>query len=313
MSRDFPDTDRMYSIGAVAERTGLTPSVIRMWESRYAAVVPERSASGQRRFSEEDVRRLQLLKMLVDAGHRISLIAHLSYEELREAVVLHGRTLRPLVGEEATLHPADAIDALRSLDRERFRDSLDRAAVRLGRIDMLERFLAPLMHEIGAQCASGALRMAHEHLATAEVRGFLDGVAGAYPAAPGAPCLVVGTPVWQHHELGALVVAATAQAEGWRVIYLGPNLPAAELAAATLEVDAHALALSVAYLEDSDLLQRELAALRRLLPEGAELVVGGRGADQAAAIVEDTGAVHCRSLAEFRDRLRRLRTRRSSR
>ena len=305
--------ERAYTIGHVAERTGLSSSVIRMWESRYAAVSPDRSASGQRRFSEGDVRRLLLLKSLVDAGHRISLIAGLSDDELLESAALQGRPLVPLMGDAATLHPTDAIDALRRLDRERFRSTLDHAVVRLGRVDMMERFLAPMMREIGERCASGDLRMTHEHLATAEVRGFLGNVAGAYPAAPRSPCLVVGTPAWQHHELGALLVAASAQAEGWRVLYLGPNLPAAELASAATQVEAEALALSITYMEDPGQLRAELADLRRLLPDDTELLVGGQGADAAPELVAEAGAVHCSSLAEFRERLARIRTRRSSR
>lgn len=49
---------------------------------------------------------------------------------------------------------------------------------------------------------------------------------------PDAPVVVVGTPVNQFHELGALLAATTASSDGWRVVYLGANLPADELARA---------------------------------------------------------------------------------
>ena len=41
-----------YTIRYVSQRTGLTPHVIRAWEKRYAAVVPNRSAKNRRLYSE---------------------------------------------------------------------------------------------------------------------------------------------------------------------------------------------------------------------------------------------------------------------
>jgi len=174
-------------------------------------------------------------------------------------------------------------------------------------VAMFDGFLAPLMKEIGDRCETGELRMIHEHLATAEVRGFLDGVAGAFPPSPGAPALIVGTPAWQYHELGALLASASAQAEGWRVIYLGPNLPAAELAAATLESGARALALSVTFTEERERDLNELRTARALLPEQVAIMVGGNAAPTLAAELADMGVLHIPSLPEFRRQLRELR------
>lgn len=43
------------TIGALAERTGLTPNVLRTWENRFGFPAGQRTASGHRRFSEADV------------------------------------------------------------------------------------------------------------------------------------------------------------------------------------------------------------------------------------------------------------------
>lgn len=300
-------TRESHSIGTVAEQTGLTPALIRTWEDRYGAVTPDRAESGHRRFSDAHIRRLQLLKMLVDAGHRIGSIAELSDEELRDQASGSRSSFVRLFGTDAVVDATNAIDALRTLDRAAFRGTLERAAMKLGRVQMFDRFLVPLMKEIGDRCEIGDLRMVHEHLATAEVRGFVDGVAGAFPPAPGAPALVVGTPAWQHHELGALLAAASAQAEGWRVIYLGPNLPATELAAATLESGARALALSVTFTEERERTVEELRTIRLLLPSDVEVVVGGSAAAELEAELDEIGTVLSLSLAAFREQLLGLR------
>ena len=64
---DLPETETL-KIGAVARLTGMSAHTIRKWESRYGAVVPERTERGQRLYSSADVERLFLIRRLVDAG-----------------------------------------------------------------------------------------------------------------------------------------------------------------------------------------------------------------------------------------------------
>ncbi|MEX2467299.1 MAG: hypothetical protein WD995_10335, partial [Gemmatimonadota bacterium] len=101
------------------------------------------------------------------------------------------------------------------------------------------------------------------------------------------------------------------QSEGWRVIYLGPNLPAAELAAAAIEVGAQALALSVTVIEDVEGLLAELRTLRGLLPASVEIVIGGRAAETLTEACGALKVIHCPTLPIFREELSRLRARRA--
>ena len=74
----------MHTIQSVAEKTGLTPDVIRIWERRYSVVSPERTPSNQRLYTDDDIERLNLLRRVTEQGRRISAIAALSTDELRE-------------------------------------------------------------------------------------------------------------------------------------------------------------------------------------------------------------------------------------
>ncbi|NIP89775.1 MAG: MerR family transcriptional regulator [Gammaproteobacteria bacterium] len=85
MSRKTDDS-RLYGIGAVARLTGLTDHTIRVWERRYAAVVAARAPNGRRQYTEADVQKLGLLKVLTDHGISISRVAADSIDELRERV-----------------------------------------------------------------------------------------------------------------------------------------------------------------------------------------------------------------------------------
>src|SRR5512133_1251712 len=69
--------DAQFPIQMVARLTGLTTHVIRIWEQRYRAVEPQRTAGNHRVYSQEDIERLTLLRDLTRAGHNIGQIARL--------------------------------------------------------------------------------------------------------------------------------------------------------------------------------------------------------------------------------------------
>lgn len=74
----------MRRVGAVSQLTGLSTHTLRAWERRHAAVLPQRTDSGLRLYTEEDVTRLRLLKALTDKGEPISIIAKLDGPALLE-------------------------------------------------------------------------------------------------------------------------------------------------------------------------------------------------------------------------------------
>ena len=73
-----------YAIGVVARRTQTHPETIRVWERRYELIVPGRSETGRRLYSENDIAKLTLVKRLTELGHSVSSLAKLSIDELRD-------------------------------------------------------------------------------------------------------------------------------------------------------------------------------------------------------------------------------------
>ena len=95
-----PKADPGYAIGVVSNLTGIHPETLRMWERRYGLVRPSRSDGRSRRYSEDDIRRLSLIKTLVDAGHQISTIAPLSMAQLQKRLdATSPKALRAAAGE----------------------------------------------------------------------------------------------------------------------------------------------------------------------------------------------------------------------
>ena len=320
MTAGESSTTPRHPIGLVARRTGLKPDLIRAWERRYNAVEPGRSTTRRRFYSDADVERLQLLRRVVRTGRGISQVAGLPNEELRALLAEEPeeeipRPVQPFPepsGEAADAFLALCLAAAQRLDVAELEAQIERASVVLSRHNLLEKLLVPLLHRIGDLWKEGTLRPAHEHMVSAVVRSFLGSLRGAYGAAGGAPHLVVTTPARQHHELGALIVAATAASEGWQITYLGPDLPPEEIAAAALQGGAQAVALSITYPPDDPLLAEDLRRLRRLLNPGVALLVGGRASRSYASILAETGCLYIEDLPVLRRELEALRTRRAA-
>jgi DNA-binding transcriptional MerR regulator/methylmalonyl-CoA mutase cobalamin-binding subunit len=303
------------SIKTVSRRTGLTSHVIRAWERRSQAIEPERSQGRHRKYTERDVERLNLLTQAVRTGKLISRVAKMSNEELRSILEnaipdtqkgLHSEA-PPESGAliEAAWH--QTLDAIRSLDAHRFDSALQGALISLGDQGVLRRLIAPMARTVGALWNTGRMTAAQEHFFTASARAFIWNITRQYTVDDSAPRIVVGTPSGQLHELGAVIAAAAAANAGWKVAFIGPNLPAFELAGAVQTVNANVLLLSLVYPEDDPKLPQELKSLKRLLPPHVSVIIGGRASSAYLDTIQKIGATLLSSLEDLDTNLDRLR------
>ncbi len=56
---------RYYGIGEVARAFGVNTSLIRFWEKEFDALKPKKNAKGNRKFTPQDIKNLQLIYHLV--------------------------------------------------------------------------------------------------------------------------------------------------------------------------------------------------------------------------------------------------------
>jgi methylmalonyl-CoA mutase cobalamin-binding subunit len=93
------------------------------------------------------------------------------------------------------------------------------------------------------------------------------------------------------------------------VVYLGANLPAAEIAAAARDQNARAVALSIVYPDDDPAMEGELRLLRKYLPQPAAVLAGGRAVASYEGVLRETNAVMVQNIDEFPAQLDNLRGR----
>ena len=269
-----------YSIGAVAELTNLTAHTIRVWERRYGAVQPIRSAGGTRRYTDRDVERLRVLSAAVQGGHRIGDIVTLDERALAELLratphaEARGTRSNPKLDDlviERVIRAADALN-LRDVEGElgvHFR--------LLGPEDFVQKLICPLLHRVGELWEAGRLSMATEHLISASARQFLLKTFETSDPGEGAPRILFTTAEQEQHDLGLLMAAGSASRAGAHVVNLGAQLPPDSVADAATRLNATAVALSMVHLRLGA--QRSyLMRLREQLPAHIEIWLGGEQA-----------------------------------
>ena len=272
-------SDAGYRIGTVARLAGLTTHAIRVWERRYGAVAPGRTAGGARLYSEADVQRFKLIKQLLEQGYSTRAIANLSVAQLSALAAPEGggQAEPHESGQADRAHAAveALLDAVSDMNLEAAERALQRAGNDFSPRDLVTQVLAPGLEEIGLRWASGELCTASEHAASALLRTRLGALLAAQQVGKASP-VICTTPSGEQHELGALLVAVLIAMRGRRAIFLGANLPAEQIAEAARLSKAGSVALSLIGLAREEA-ERELARIVKALPASVEVVVGGRG------------------------------------
>jgi DNA-binding transcriptional MerR regulator len=297
-----------FPIGFVSTRTGLTAHVIRAWERRYQAVAPARTASGRRVYSQADLDRLLLLKQATDNGYRISHIADLATEKLAELVrgpaMADDRSpvaAKPLEARECV---EACLKAVAALDAGAVIELLQQAAVSFSRQFFLHSVIQPFMEAIGRKWAEGSLRIVHGHLASTVAHAQLSGMLmHSAPAISGKPRLLAAAPAGQSCQMGAMAAAIVAQDHGWEPLFLGPDLPSEEIAAARSEADPQLIALSITCRGNDAFVHNEFARLSQLIGGACPVLVGGRASAYYRRCIESTGAHLCTNTTDLVRRL----------
>ncbi len=157
----------------------------------------------------------------------------------------------------------------------------------LGRI--FDRLIGPVMHRIGQGYLRGDLSIGDEHRMTQAMRDVLVTLSAAGDLTMKSngtvkPVAVVGCARGEVHELGALMVRLVLEAAGWRVMYLGLNVPTEEFAAQQTKHGAALVCVSIMPPMGTPEAQTMVRLLDRMYDPARpyRLALGGSALDAAA-------------------------------
>lgn len=274
---DAPTPNDGIGIAAVERELSINKETLRVWERRYGFPAPRRDAAGERLYPPDQVRRLHLVKRLLDAGHRPGRVVAASAEELEallQPVAAVGGP-EPLPGEAPEVAACAAL--LQAHDIEGLRRTMAQSVLRRGLARCITEVFAPLTTRIGELWMNGSLQVFEEHIYSESLQLVLRQSIHALPAlaAGAAPRVLLTTLPGEPHGLGLLMAEALLSLEGAACLSLGVQTPPAQLPPAVAAHRAHVVALSFSGQLPNRAVLDGLAALRSLLPQEVEIWAGG--------------------------------------
>ena len=276
MNTGEPVPEQYFSIAAVERDTGLSKDTLRVWERRYGFPRPQRDSAGDRVYPPDQVERLHQIRRLLDAGHRPGRIVALEPEALQalsQPAAASGR----LVATDSAPSLEVFLDLIQRHDVNHLRRLLGESALRLGLVGFVTSVVAPLNTAVGEAWINGRFQVFEEHLYTECVTGVLRNAIAGIPApqGAGAPRVLLTSFPDEPHGLGLLMAEALFALEGCSCLPLGPQTPVSDIAKAALAHRADIVGLSFTTLLGAKAMLAGLLELRRQLPQGVAIWVGG--------------------------------------
>ena len=254
-------------IGELSRRVDVSPELLRAWETRYGLVRPQRTAGGLRLYSEDDERRVRLMKERMAAGLSASEAARLAD------------------GGEGPAEELDTSELQEALERSF--DSLDEPAAQVALDRLFRSFpleaalpqvILPFLRRVGERWAAAEITVAHEHFASNVVGGRLRGLARGWGDGVG-PRAILACPPGENHDLGLLCFGLLLRERGWRITYLGAATPPGDIADALSALSPAVVVLSAVtaqpFLDSGEQI--------RALHGHARVAIGGAGASESVA------------------------------
>lgn len=270
----------LLAIADIERETGLAKDTLRVWERRYGFPTPQRDALGERRYDQDQLARLRLIKRLMDGGYRPGQLVPLPPEALQALPMC---TAKPGRGTGVRVAPpaveshgfADWLTWLAAQDTERLRHELQSRLQGQGLAHTVQHLIAPLTAAVGDAWVRGELNVAHEHLYTETVQTLLRNALLQLQAPTQPPRILLTTVPKEHHHLGLLMAECFMALHGCTRLSLGPSTPLSDIIQTAADWQADVVGLSFsAHSKPQDVLQ-SLQQLRQQLPAQTGIWVGG--------------------------------------
>lgn len=241
------DTELLWGVGAVAIRLEIATPTLRTWERRYGIGPSRRTDGGHRRYNEDDIGRVQLMKRLV--GERVPaqsaarVATSLEPAELEAALSApdpspnpDGPTPRPTSAPPVAV--ATVLHAAKALDEQGLNEIYAQVLEDWGVVEAWTDVFVPALRAIGERWSDGSLGVESEHLASYRLSAELRNLTRSY--APGRvshrPVLLSGADD-DLHALPLLALEVALAERGISSHCLGARVPPAAIGAAVARLD----------------------------------------------------------------------------
>ncbi len=236
------------SVAAVARKLGIAPATLRTWDRRYGIGPADHAPGRHRRYSADDLARLELMRYALlhgatpAAAATYALTAPLPHPDAATPTPIPdtgettlqargGGSVLPLPLSGAGWQARGLARAATALDAEAVRGLLNESITTVGAQITWDVAVRPVLVAIAQRWADTGTGIEIEHLLSDCVTGVFSALAASTPTTTARPVLLAGM-AGDQHQLPIVVLAATLAQRGVACRSLGTDLPAATLAAA---------------------------------------------------------------------------------
>jgi MerR family transcriptional regulator, light-induced transcriptional regulator len=246
-SKDTP----IYNLKAVVQETHIKPDTLRAWERRYHIPKPQRTASGHRLYSQNDIDMLHWLLARQEEGLSISraieMWQHMQPDDSQElgtnghhdndgAALAHpsiavAHPIAPSASGEGTLaqFTDQWVKACINFDQPLADQILSQAFALFPVETVCTRLIQVGLAQIGDGWLRGTVTVQQEHFASSIAIRRMETMLTATPDATRNARILVGNPPGEEHTFVPLMLSLLLRRRGWDVIYLGANVPIGSL------------------------------------------------------------------------------------
>jgi len=240
--------------------TGVPEPTLRAWERRYNIPRPERTASGYRLYSLQEVEQVRAMRSACDGGMSASEAA----DWVRSRAAIVGETMSAVASLTTTVTPGttpagtldsfvrarrELLGAVERLDDHALEGTLRRVMFLGDATTILEQVIKPSLIEIGVAWHAGKLTVAHEHFASQRFTSVLRDLIrlSSPPARPGEQHrrALLASFADDEHEMGLLGLAIHLGSWGISTVFLGARTPPNAVRNAIEQVHPALVALSI--------------------------------------------------------------------
>jgi DNA-binding transcriptional MerR regulator len=230
-----------YSIKELEQLSGIKAHTIRIWEKRHKIIVPSRTPTNIRTYSDDDLKKIINVSLLNNYGIKISKIAKMSTADMNERILQISE-----LKNDAVVHVDQLIVSMMDMEEEGFEKILGNLALRYGFERTVTEIVYPFLERIGILWQTQNITPAHEHFISNLIRQKIIVAIDSLPIPPKtSKTVMLFLPEHEMHELGLLFYHYLTRKAGLRTYYLGQSVPHPDLVSIFAVHSPHLLLTSV--------------------------------------------------------------------
>lgn len=214
-----------YSIKDLEVISGIKAHTIRIWEKRYNLLIPQRTETNIRYYTDNDLKRILNVSLLVKNGYKISKVSEWNEEKIKESVLDLSKVDK---SEEAYIERL--LLYMLNFDNVQFINLIDEIIKQYGFEQAIFKVFFTLFERIGMYWQVGSIFPAQEHYVTIIIRQKLIAEIDKIGLNnTRGKTILFFLHENELHELSLLFYSYLAQKAGFNVIYVGQFVPFADI------------------------------------------------------------------------------------